>query len=102
MASVSRDFVLVSDGVHLLVGIVHENVFRAFLDAFHGAFGRAFMRSLRAALAICDVAGPASVTCECECADEKGNNYNRAKPDFHAMPPCDYTDRPRQRRTAAR
>src|SRR3981081_2662625 len=51
MAGVGRPFVLVSDGIHFLVSIVHEDELRAFLYTFRRTFLCAFVRSLRAAFA---------------------------------------------------
>src|SRR5262249_6278498 len=74
MAGVVGNFRLVVDRVDLFVAIVDEDVFRAGFHALDGAFTRSVIGSLRAALAVSDIPGPATISSD-------GNQARRQKGD---------------------
>jgi hypothetical protein len=88
MAGMGRYFVLVIDGIDFLVGVVHENVFGAFLDALHGTFFRACVGSFGAALAVRDVSGPTAIARHCQNAGEKCDRHSHCSETyFHKVSP---------------
>src|SRR5262245_59297360 len=87
VSGVSRHFVLIVDGVDLLVRVVDEHVFGAvFLDALGRAFAGLGVSALDAALAVGNPAGPAAIGGHGQSCGKQGRCGNGCKSNFHFSP----------------
>src|SRR5215467_1913223 len=87
MSRVSRDFVLIVDGVDLLVRVVDEHIFGAmFLDTLGGAFAGFGVGALDAALAVGNPASPAAIGGHGHSCGKQRRCANGCKSKFHLSP----------------